>query len=311
MINGWMDAPSRKLGTTHRIKRHDINTTPLEACEIYGDGKTQPTSKNLLIVRMVLQHLKLDGLITPSQEKNWTWEQAIRNQKTEVVTTQFFDYLLPSKKVIRSNDNVKFRNIIIYDTEEETEYWIGVINHFVSRANKQYRGVNVNARISEDGDLEALMEYCLKPTLVNILVWDKAFSRRVKGDTLREFFELKDRYKTSFNRKYGYILSFVILHRFFLSIPQALRTASDGLLVRSASLYDREVISRLAGKKALHILERLSRIKNENPELKDLDIFVGRDFSGLVSLPLCRKKNYLRPAFSLYKLMQDLGLHRK
>ena len=36
--------------------------------------------------------------------------------------------------MILSNDDVKFKNIIIYDTEEKNEYWIEVINHLVSRA---------------------------------------------------------------------------------------------------------------------------------------------------------------------------------
>ena len=34
-----------------------------------------PTPKNLLIARMVLQHLMLDGLITPEDVRNWTWQK--------------------------------------------------------------------------------------------------------------------------------------------------------------------------------------------------------------------------------------------
>ena len=73
-----MDAPSRKYGRGHRKSRH----TPfvaLEACKIYGDGfsgiKLKDTGKNRIIVSMILQHLKLDGLITPDKEKFWTIQQ--------------------------------------------------------------------------------------------------------------------------------------------------------------------------------------------------------------------------------------------
>ena len=34
-----------------------------------------PTPKNLLIAHIVLQHLMLDGLITPEEIKNWTWQK--------------------------------------------------------------------------------------------------------------------------------------------------------------------------------------------------------------------------------------------
>ena len=70
MINSWMDAPSRELGTTHRIERHHLVLTPFQVCQIYGDNNAE---KRDTIAKMVLQHLRLDGLITPEQEKAWSW----------------------------------------------------------------------------------------------------------------------------------------------------------------------------------------------------------------------------------------------
>jgi tetratricopeptide (TPR) repeat protein len=105
MVNSWMDAPSRELGMAHRRVRHDVLDAPLLACTVYGDASEAgfsyedknshqlgsdtifyenftsherwviyPTPKNILIAKMVLHHLKLDGLISPAQIKNWTWE---------------------------------------------------------------------------------------------------------------------------------------------------------------------------------------------------------------------------------------------
>ena len=94
MVNSWMDAPSRDIGKLHRRKRHDPVFTPIEACRIYGDyvdkGEVRgvkvyrilETEKNKLIVLMVLQHLKLDGLIIPEEVENWTWEKLWKNVET-------------------------------------------------------------------------------------------------------------------------------------------------------------------------------------------------------------------------------------
>lgn len=37
-VNSWVDAPSRELGRTHRVKRHDPLEAPVLACAAYGDG---------------------------------------------------------------------------------------------------------------------------------------------------------------------------------------------------------------------------------------------------------------------------------
>jgi hypothetical protein len=107
MVNSWMDAPSRELGMAHRRVRHDVLEAPILACTVYGDATKEtdysrdrsiyvdsiyyspqrtadpsshkdwfvhPTPKNLLIAKMVLQHLRLDGLVRLDQIRNWTWE---------------------------------------------------------------------------------------------------------------------------------------------------------------------------------------------------------------------------------------------
>jgi len=44
------------------------------------------TEKNKLIVLMVLQHLKLDGLIIPEEVESWTWEQLWKNVEIYIKT---------------------------------------------------------------------------------------------------------------------------------------------------------------------------------------------------------------------------------
>jgi hypothetical protein len=82
MVNSWMDAPSRTEGGYHRTSRHNSIATPFKACAIYGDKPLDPTQKNLLISKIVLQHLKLDGLVTPSELKAWKWIDALTKRRT-------------------------------------------------------------------------------------------------------------------------------------------------------------------------------------------------------------------------------------
>lgn len=297
MVNSWMDAPSRTMGGDHRITRHDINYTPFEACEIYGDRGTKPTPRNLLVARMVLQHLRLDGMIMPSQEKSWNWEEAVKNvQKRKQVTNQFFNYILPSKEIILHkaetsyrSSNIIFKNISIYDAKEQDVYWRRVINHIGSKAIEKYGKENVNASITNDGYLWGFLRWGLEPVLVNILVNDNAFSRGTDRKALEFYSRISHHYKDMYGRSNGYILGLMVFRRFF-SIPRGFRAVNDGILVRSSiNAYDIDILKKFMGKESLRILKRLNVARDKNPELEDLAIFVGRDFSGLVSLPLEEK----------------------
>jgi len=298
MINSWIDAPSRELGGDHRVTRHDIGFTPHEACEIYGDGGTSPTPRNLLVVKMVLQHLRLDGIITPSQEKRWSWEETIKKmERSPEVSNRFFNYILPSRKVIlhkpeiqyRSN-NVIFKNIAIFDPGEQNVYWRRVISHIASRAKKKYGEENVNARMSENGDLQSLILWGLKPVLMNIWFCDNTTFQNVDRETITMFFtRTRNIFTHKCERSNGYILSLIALYRFF-SIPRGFQNAIDGTLVKSPiSPNDTGILKRLIGKESFRVVRRLIATKDKDPELRDLVIFVGKEFSGLVSLPLSRK----------------------
>jgi hypothetical protein len=74
IVNTWMNAPSQDPEPAPPDVRHDMNRTPLEASQMYGRS-----SQRTLVIAIVLQHLQLDGLITPAQERAWTAQQALRN----------------------------------------------------------------------------------------------------------------------------------------------------------------------------------------------------------------------------------------
>ncbi|NIO38536.1 hypothetical protein GTO27_12695 [Candidatus Bathyarchaeota archaeon] len=88
MVNSWMDAPSRELGGRHRIVRHDLlntwqtllmehscyeNKMSFEDLMRLKDGLLRIDNSNLgeyfpkskMIFGMIIQHLKLDGILTP------------------------------------------------------------------------------------------------------------------------------------------------------------------------------------------------------------------------------------------------------
>jgi len=114
-----MDAPSRKCGKAHRMFRHNTNFAIVDACRLFGDCikkrseervdylsklpikvyEIPETEKNKMIASMILQHLKLDGLITPDEEKKWTWNQLWKDIEKEIRRgNYFFDYKIGLEK---------------------------------------------------------------------------------------------------------------------------------------------------------------------------------------------------------------------
>jgi len=112
IVNSWMDAPSRKSGKAHRAFRHNTNFAIVDACRLFGDCiekrrkvrvdylsefpikvyEIPETEKNKMIASMILQHLKLDGLITPDEEKKWTWNQLWEDIEEEIWRGNYFFY---------------------------------------------------------------------------------------------------------------------------------------------------------------------------------------------------------------------------
>jgi hypothetical protein len=84
----------------------------------------------------------------------------------------------------------------------------------------------------------------------------------------------------------------------FPVIYPGLFNISDGVLITSFNPQDYGIIGKLLGKKGIHSVEKYASIRKENPELKDNTIFIGKEFSGLISLPLLDRKY-------LYYLFED------
>jgi len=228
-----------------------------------------------------------------------------------LVNKEFYNYILPSKKVIKYSPRVKyptnnviFRNIVLYGYQGSGK--TSSVRRIVYEAVKKYGQGNVNARMSEDGDLGALLRWGLRPVLVNILFSDNTTLRKIPREELMRYFRIRHIYRERFGLDNGYILSLIALHRFH-SIPPELRTTIDGLLIKDSSMnpYDRSVLKRFIGEDNLRLLETLSIEREKYPDLKSIGIFVGRTFSGLVSLPLPRK-DFLRPVYSTEEIVMDL-----
>jgi len=303
MVNSWVDAPSRELGMDHRLKRHDVVNTPLEACEFYGDGKIQPTPKNILIARMVLQHLRLDGIITPRQEAEWNWEEAIKRsmESSTIVTERFYDYLLPPKKELESAKDCTFRTILIYDPEcRDIKYWIKVINYICSEAAKKYGKKNLSTCYTSNAEFNKMMSYGIKDTLVNILFIDGAFSRALGRKLTQDAISFFSSTRLGHSTSSKYVLSFVRFGVFPVIVP-GLFNASDGVLIASFNPQDCGVIGKLLGKKGIRNVEKYASIKKENPEVKDHAIFIGKEFSGLVSLSLSNRKYLAQVELALFR----------
>lgn len=63
-----------ELGSEVERNEKDERTLPCE--QLWEQYAIPKTPKNLLIAAMVLQHLRLDGLITPKQVEEWNWDHA-------------------------------------------------------------------------------------------------------------------------------------------------------------------------------------------------------------------------------------------
>jgi uncharacterized membrane protein YuzA (DUF378 family) len=75
------------------------------------------TEKNKLIVLMVLQHLKLDGLIIPEEVESWTWEQLWKNVEIYIKTEidKPLGWWYDVEKIFENESGIEERVLEIYD----------------------------------------------------------------------------------------------------------------------------------------------------------------------------------------------------
>jgi hypothetical protein len=226
----------------------------------------------------------------------------VKTYNTNLINKEFLDTILIKKKFIErkpdvtyETNNVIFKNYTIYGFQGDGK--TTTINSIASEAIKRYGAENVNAVVSETGNLEGLMKWGLKPKLINLLFADNATLRPFDKNTLGNYFRIRHIFKQRFNMSNGYILSIIALHRFH-AIPIELRTTLDGILVKNTSLnpYDKAVLKKFMGEENLVFFEELAGKRDEKPDLKSLFYFVSKGMNGLVSLPQAKEdclKNYL------------------
>jgi len=227
-----------------------------------------------------------------------------------LVNEDFFKMLFPNKKIIErkpdinyESNNIIFKNFIIFGYQGSGK--TTTVNALGYYANKKYGKDNVNCAVSENGDLDLLLRWGLKPVLVNILFADNVTLRPLEKETLMRYFRIRHLFKQRYNLSNGYILSLISLHRFH-SVPVELRTTIDGIIIKDSSLnpYDRSVLKRFIGQDFLDFLEEIYLERDSRPELKRYSIFISKGVSGLISLPLV-KENYLRDVLDLKTLLKE------
>ena len=213
----------------------------------------------------------------------------------KTINRLFYRFLFPTKRDILRKprvsydyNNIIFKNIIIFGYQGSGK--TSTANAIASVAVKRYGERNVNAVMSEEGDLNLLMNYGLQDKLVNILFADNLTLRKLNRSELMEYFRIRHKAKNSLGMSNGYILSMLALHRFH-SIPVELRTNMDALIVKDSSMnpYDRNILKKFIGKEHLDMLDYISINRDHNPKLKALSIFCNKSIVGVIKLPLCRR----------------------
>jgi len=255
MVNSWMDAPSRELGSKHRIVRHDLlrtwqrlliehrcceNKMSFEDTKRLSDGLMSIDHSNLgkyfpksqLILEMIIQHLKLDGILTPRQieelhneplkvkviyrrdtgetllfvlpldKKKTTpmWRRiAGRFGKKHEVTEEF---KLSSMPVLTFNELGRLMYYLGYFTQEEAERFSA---YFPEKPEPLFRGI----RTSDD-----LLKFLLDRGGITQDVYEKLIAARLEIDQ-----SIDQSMEPTARKRYGDLVFFKSLHDVGL-IPQ-------------------------------------------------------------------------------------------
>ena len=215
------------------------------------------------------------------------------------VTEEFWKYLLIPKKILMrkpkvkyQTNNIQFKNIVLYGFQGsgKTETARGICYQIV----KFYKPRNVNCVYTEDGDLEAILNYGFEDKLVNVIYIDNLTLQKVSRDTIKKYFRCRHILPEKYDRYNGYIISLISLHRFW-SVPAELRANMNALLVKDSSLnpYDRNFLRRLFGKDLIEFLDKIEYHRVYKPEIMEYSLFYSKFITGIVKIPMA-KRNYMK-----------------
>jgi hypothetical protein len=215
-----------------------------------------------------------------------------------LVNDYFFSKFFPTIERICHVDksmpyanNTIYRNFILYGSPGTGK--TTTANSIAGHGINKYGINNVNAKFSENGNLEFLMHRGLDPKkLVNILFTDNATLAIHNKETLVKYFTLRNQYfdkrkemKVDFNHN-GYILSIISLHRYH-SVPVDLRSIVDAIIIRDVSLnpYDQRVIKQFINDSEISaLLNEIADLRFDSRELMNYSIIVSRGKTGILKL---------------------------
>ena len=213
------------------------------------------------------------------------------------VTRQFWKYILIPKRILNRQPKVYprnaiiFKNILLFGFQGEGK--TAVANAIAYKFKRYYGEENVNATMSENGNLDIILRQGFDDRLVNVVFVDNLTMRKIDNSTLADYFMCRHLVSRRFDRYNGYIFSILSLHRFF-SIPTELRTNMDGIIIRNSSMnpYDRSFLKRLIGEEGLEILEELEAKRLYQRSLMNWNYFASKYFSGLVRINPSNRQNF-------------------
>lgn len=150
-------------------------------------------------------------------------------------TEEFLKYLLIPPEILNRKvdvtyavNNILFRNFIIFGFQSsgKTETARALAEYVVN----YYGEDNVNAVTSESGDLDLVLKEGFQDKLVNFVFVDNLTLRKVRKETIAEFFRCRHIFSERFQRNSGYIISCIALHRFHSCISDDNKIGKLGYL---------------------------------------------------------------------------------
>jgi len=201
------------------------------------------------------------------------------------------DILIDAPRASYDINYIISRMVIVYGrpSSGKTE----TVRSIVERAVDFYGESNVDAILVENGDLEAAME-ALGSSLVQIIFIDNFTLKEVSKQAIRDYFRIRHLWKERINRNYGYILTFLGLHRFYSTFPE-FTTNIDAVIAKNTTMnrYDRSVLKGFIGEEGIADLYIIENMRLQNPDFREYSIFATSGDRGLLKLPLA-SKSYFR-----------------
>jgi len=226
------------------------------------------------------------------------------NNLTDYFLAKLFppiEQIMYSPSTSFKTNNVIWKSVVIYGKpgSGKTE----LVRSLVERAVQKYGQENVNANMTQLGNLALLMKYGLNAQLVQILFADNITLVKPKKEVIKNFYCLRHYYQMLTGKNHGLIIAILAAHRFH-SVNVNLRDA-DFLIARNSptSPWDNSIMKRYLGQEGINLLEILEEERMKNRKLWKFSVFYTKRKQGVLELPLATE-NFLNE-LDTYKYIES------